>query len=90
MVIDITGYKENFGWWNGWTVALTGGGLIAITAGVIRAYIPKLREKMVGAFIFGLILLAIAWGAWGWFWVIVLIAIAIAIAILAGAFRRRR
>ena len=88
VVIDITGYKEKFSWWNGWTVALTGGGLIAITAGVIRAYVPKLRKKMVGAFILGLILLAIAWGAWGWFWIIILIAIAIAI--LAGVLRRRR
>jgi len=88
VVIDITGYKENFSWWNGWTVALTGGGIISIVSGVIRAYVPRLRGKMVGAFIFGLILLAVAWGAWGWFWVLILIAIAVGI--LAATFRRRR
>ncbi len=87
VIIDITGYKKNFSWWNGWAIALTGGGIISIASGVIRAFVPRLRNKMMGAFIFGFIMLAVGWGAWGWFWVVALIAIAIAI--LAGALRRR-
>ena len=65
VIIDITGYKENFSWWNGWAIALAGGGMVAITAGVIRAFVPQLRGKMMGAFMFGFIMLAVGWGCLG-------------------------
>lgn len=80
--------RKKFSWWNGWAIALAGGGIIYIVAGVIRALMLELRHKMVGAFIFGFVMLAVGWGAWGWVWVVVLIAIAVAI--LAGALRPRR
>ena len=33
VIIDISGYKENFSWWNGWAIALTAGGIAASLLG---------------------------------------------------------
>ena len=83
--LDLTGFSQNYSWWNGWSLFFTGFGLIVIIQSVIHYYV-KQKSKAIGGFIFGFILLVLGLGgfvdtSWAWFAFLIIIVILILLGI---------
>ena len=82
LLAQVTGMADDWSWWSGWGVFLTGAGVITILATIIRLNLPEYRGRWVGGLIWGCILLAIGLGNWGsvdWLWVVALAVVGILI-----------
>jgi hypothetical protein len=77
-------------WWEGWSVFLTGTGVILLIKAAFRLR-PEYRRPIGGTIIIGIILLGVGLGhllGWNYVWPIILIAIGVII--IAQTFSRKR
>lgn len=69
-------------WWDNWGVFFVGAGVLALVCAAIRLNSPEYRSKWFFSAVFGVIFLAIGFGAWDagwWFWVLLLLIVGVAI-----------
>ena len=82
LLAQSTNYSTNFSWWDGFSVFITGIGIIVL----LGLFIPTHRHRMVGSLIFGFILIGIGLGGlveWNLVWPLVLFTIGIIILLKA-------
>ena len=90
LVAEITNYKANFTWWDGWGVFFAGAGVITLLVAMGRLLMTNQRSKAVGGLIFGCFLLAIGLGeVAAWLWPALLIAVGVVILVSAFISRAR-
>jgi hypothetical protein len=83
--LGLYGFEDSYSWWNGWSVFFTGFGAIVIVQSIMHI-IAKQKNKAVGGFIFGFILLVIGLGgfidtSWAWFVFLIILALLILIGV---------
>jgi len=88
--LGLSGFTDSYSWWNGWSVFFTGFGVIVIIQSIMHV-LAKQKNKAVGSFIFGFILVVIGLGGFidtSWAWAVFLIMIAVLI--LIGVFGHKK
>ena len=90
LLAGATGFAANFTWWNGWSVFLTGAGVIVLIEAGVRLLVPEHRQPLVWNLICGFILLGFGLGDTAWRWVLPLVLIVIGLTVFRGALARRR
>jgi len=86
LLAEVTHYKDNFYWWEGWAVFFAGAGIILLLTAFYRLLVPAHRRAMGGTLIVGLVFLGIGLGdliSWTYVWVAILIVIALVILLRA-------
>jgi hypothetical protein len=82
LLFQVAGISDDWSWWDGWGVFLTGAGAITIAITLLRMRLPEYRSRWLGGLIWGGILLAIGLGNWttaDWLWVVALFIVGIVI-----------
>ena len=88
--LGLSGFTDSYSWWNGWSVFFTGFGVIVIIQSIIHV-LAKQRNKAIGGFIFGFILLIIGLGGFiDTSWALPIFLVIIAILILIGVFTHKK
>lgn len=91
LIAEITNYKANFPWWDGWGVFFAGAGVITLLVAIGRLLMTRQRSKAIGGLIFGCFLLAIGLGEVAtWLWPALLIAIGAVVLFSAFGSRPKR
>ena len=90
LLAGLTGFAARFAWWSGWSVFLTGAGVITLTEAGIHLFIPEHRQHLIWNLVCGFVLLGFGLGDRVWPWILSPVLIVIGIAVLKGAFVRRR
>jgi hypothetical protein len=86
LIAEVSGYSQNFSWWDGWGMFFSGAGVITLAIAAIRLLVTRQRSKAIGGLIFGSFLLAIGLGeVAAWLWPLLLISFGLFI--LLSAFR---
>lgn len=77
---------------HGWAIFLWGGGAIILLGAIVRLMVPRFRQPLVGAFVWGAIWLGVGFGLWYDKWEVIgpIVIIAIGVAILVGRLAPRR
>jgi hypothetical protein len=79
LLAQVTNFAASFIWWDGWTIFLTGAGIIVLLEAAARLLIPEYRQRVVACMIFGFVLMGMALGdlgIWDLIWPIALLIIA--------------